>query len=463
MVRQVLIKVDTQNSNTATASSSFMVDVDGYGENNGSSSLTLQDLLDKLPKNVLRKAQHHEVSVLELVFFFCACEEDAHAYIHRERGRERGEIFVVSVAWFVTQKHVFMFVFAFLVSVPFFLRFASLSPQVFATHKGRVLGARSSLVGSGLAMGDVLHVRTAKLCGGGGDGGSTGAEDRRAWLEMFLEKKPDKVDPREVKKAKWTRCQISGQKLCPPCVTDALGNLYNKEALLNALLTKSIPPECSYIRGLKDVTAIKLVRNDVLTMSGQGMTPATSQEGGKSKDKSKVRLDGDVDDVANEFEFQCPITGLEMNGRFRFYAVLPSGHVVSQRAVKEAKECVEELVGGKGQIAELLPINGTDEEVKALREKVEAARRRKLQKKLEKKRKKEQKEKQTKATERTIPAASESKEKRSREGEDEKEDELKRPRSVYESLFTSSQKDGEASSKETFLCRSTSARGMSLT
>ena len=91
MVRQVLIKVDTQNSNTATASSSFMVDVDGYGENNGSSSLTLQDLLDKLPRNVLRKAQHHEVSVLELVFFFCACEEDAHACIHREREVEEKE------------------------------------------------------------------------------------------------------------------------------------------------------------------------------------------------------------------------------------------------------------------------------------------------------------------------------------------------------------------------------------
>ncbi len=37
-----------------------------------------------------------------------------------------------------------------------------------------------------------MAARLASLCGGGGDGGATGAEDRKAWLEMFLEKRPDK-------------------------------------------------------------------------------------------------------------------------------------------------------------------------------------------------------------------------------------------------------------------------------
>ena len=67
---------------------------------------------------------------------------------------------------------------------------------------GWCLGAESlDRVGDG----DLCVVRLGGLRGGGGDGGSTGAEDRRAWLEMFLEKKPDKVDPAEVKRAKWTR------------------------------------------------------------------------------------------------------------------------------------------------------------------------------------------------------------------------------------------------------------------
>lgn len=65
--------------------------------------------------------------------------------------------------------------------------------------------------------GDVVTVRLGGLRGGGGDGGSTGAEDRRAWLEMFLEKKPDKVDPSEMKRAKWTRCAAEP---APPSPSD---------------------------------------------------------------------------------------------------------------------------------------------------------------------------------------------------------------------------------------------------
>ena len=32
-----------------------------------------------------------------------------------------------------------------------------------------------------------------RLCGGGGDGGSTGAESRSSYLEMYREKRADKV------------------------------------------------------------------------------------------------------------------------------------------------------------------------------------------------------------------------------------------------------------------------------
>lgn len=34
-----------------------------------------------------------------------------------------------------------------------------------------------------------------RLRGGGGDGGSTGAESRSSYLEMYMEKKVDKVRP----------------------------------------------------------------------------------------------------------------------------------------------------------------------------------------------------------------------------------------------------------------------------
>lgn len=40
--------------------------------------------------------------------------------------------------------------------------------------------------------GDTIRVHL-RLRGGGGDGGATGAESRSSYLEMYLQKKPDKV------------------------------------------------------------------------------------------------------------------------------------------------------------------------------------------------------------------------------------------------------------------------------
>lgn len=41
------------------------------------------------------------------------------------------------------------------------------------------------------------------------------------------------VDPTEQRLAKWTRCQLSGEDLAPPCVADELGHLFNKDAVVN--------------------------------------------------------------------------------------------------------------------------------------------------------------------------------------------------------------------------------------
>lgn len=93
-----------------------------------------------------------------------------------------------------------------------------------------------------------LHV---PLRGGGGDGGATGAESRSCYLEMYLDKKPDKVDPAEARVAKWTRCRLSGELLSPPCAVDMLGNLYNKEAVVQHLVLKKVPPSLGHLKSLK--------------------------------------------------------------------------------------------------------------------------------------------------------------------------------------------------------------------
>ena len=292
-------------------------------------------------------------------------------------------------------------------------------------------------VGLGEAVGRALGGRAggavevcAGLRGGGGDGGSTGAEDRRAYLEMYAQKKADKVDPKEVRRAKWTQCQLSGEPLEQPCVADLLGNLYNKEAVIKRLLGKSMPPEFAHIRSLKrDLVELRLTANP---------------EAGRASDKSKIS-EGYVDLVSG---FSCPITGLEMNGRSRFLADR-AGHVVSERALKEAKPLVEEHVGGPLDPAAFFPLNGTPEEVKGLR----AA----LPQRKKKKKKAaaagagpagKRKGSDVLANDAAVPEGKKFKASQHVPAGATKE--------VYASIFTSS-KQGEE--KETFMCRSTGAMG----
>ena len=155
------------------------------------------------------------------------------------------------------------------------------------------------------------------LNGGGGDGGSTGAEDRAAYLAMYAGKKHDKVDPAEQKLAQYTTCRLSGEPLSPPCVCDELGGLYNKDALLSALLSKSIP------KGLPHITSRKAVFDVTL-----------------------FPVDGG--------HFGCPVTELPLNGKYKFVVVVREegdngqrrGYVVSRKALREMPVAVEESIGG---------------------------------------------------------------------------------------------------------------------
>lgn len=79
-----------------------------------------------------------------------------------------------------------------------------------------------------------------RLPGGGGDGGATGAESRDCYLNMYAERKPDKVDSNEQRLSKWSNCALSNEPLREPRVIDRLGSVFNMEALVEALLGKEI-------------------------------------------------------------------------------------------------------------------------------------------------------------------------------------------------------------------------------
>ncbi|KAG6628065.1 hypothetical protein I3843_15G150100 [Carya illinoinensis] len=187
----------------------------------------------------------------------------------------------------------------------------------------------------------VLHHR---LSGGGGDGGATGAESRDCYLNMYAERKPDKVDPNEQRLSKWTNCALSNEPLREPCVIDRLGNVFNKEALVEALLGKKLPKEFGYIKGLKDMITVRFSRVP-------GAAESDENAGGRTL-------------------FECPITGLEINGKYRFLALRNCGHVLSAKALKEVKSSACLVCHEEFQESDKIVINGSEEEVAVLRERM---------------------------------------------------------------------------------------------
>uniref|UniRef100_A0ACD5XS89 Uncharacterized protein n=1 Tax=Avena sativa TaxID=4498 RepID=A0ACD5XS89_AVESA len=224
------------------------------------------------------------------------------------------------------------------------------SSSFYLTSDGRPL-APSAPVAS-LPPSASLQLRLRALRGGGGDGGSTCAESRDCYLSMYLEKKPDKADPNEARLSRFTCCALSGQPLAAPAVVDRLGNLFNKEPLVEALLHKRLPKALSHIRGLKDMIPIHLHPK-----------PGAADE---------------------EVRFQCPVTGFEFNGKSQFLVLRGCGHVLSVKALKEVKTPGCLVCHKEFEEADKMPINGTEEEVAALRQRMEEERG-KLKEKKEKK------------------------------------------------------------------------------
>ena len=227
----------------------------------------------------------------------------------------------------------------------------------FFTLNGKILPDQSILQKSGVTPLSTL-VLYFRLRGGGGDGGATGAESRDCYLNMYATKKPDKIDPNEQRLSKWTTCALSFEPLRHPCVVDRLGNVFNKQALVEALLGKKLPEAFGHIRGLKDMVPIQL-----------SVIPGLESDNGGEGAGAR---------------YQCPITGLEFNGKYRFFAIKICGHVLSAKALKEVQSsaCLVCYEGFNEE--DKIPINGNEEEVAALRERMEEERAKAREKKAKK-------------------------------------------------------------------------------
>jgi Rtf2 RING-finger len=180
---------------------------------------------------------------------------------------------------------------------------------------------------------------------------------------MYKEQAVGKLDAREELLAVWTLCRLTraplggadGRQqvvLCP------LGCMYDREAVLTALKERSLdgiplPPLVAHIKSLKSLTTLQMHLSD---------PPAadTAAAAAAAADFREPR--------AEHVRFSCPLTGLQMNGRYRFVALCPSGVVVSERALKSAPAAVEDMLAGASLASQQqIPIYGTPEEVDALR------------------------------------------------------------------------------------------------
>lgn len=103
-----------------------------------------------------------------------------------------------------------------------------------------------------------------------------------------------------------------------------LGRFYNKESVIELLLDRhtlagKFPPEMHkksmHIRNMKDITELVLVINP---NHKKELTPVTMLNGTST-----------VAGTEDGSPYHCPITGLEMNGRYRFVFFLTCGCVVS--------------------------------------------------------------------------------------------------------------------------------------
>ena len=110
---------------------------------------------------------------------------------------------------------------------------------------------------------------------------------------------------------------------------------------------------------MKAITTLKLHKN--------AARKSSVKDAAGNVDAASFRLDA-------EARFSCPVSGLDFNGKTKFFALTPSGLVVSDRALREASATVDDLLGEELALANQtrVPVNPKGEELEALREALEA-------------------------------------------------------------------------------------------
>ena len=133
---------------------------------------------------------------------------------------------------------------------------------------------------------------------------------------------------REQQEHCWTTCPLSHKALARPIVSDSVGNLYNKDAVLQFLLpgdegegisSKSDCEEvlCGRVKSLRDVVELHFEIDTELSEHPSDRTNAHRHQ----------RREGWI----------CPITAKPLGPSVKSVYIVPCGHVFAEEAIRQLK------------------------------------------------------------------------------------------------------------------------------
>lgn len=161
---------------------------------------------------------------------------------------------------------------------------------------------------------------------------------------------------------KWSTCSLSNQPLQVPIVADYLGSLYNREAVLEFLLSRggAFVDDLAQHRYLNQQRASKFGYEHLKSTRDIFTVHLTDLQ-----DTQTAGLPTATDAEAPE-RFVCPVTHLHST-RYPFVAISECGHVFSDRAIKQMTDLSCATCGVSFTEANMIPINGTAEQIENLK------------------------------------------------------------------------------------------------
>ncbi|KAJ5902318.1 hypothetical protein N7495_002846 [Penicillium taxi] len=191
----------------------------------------------------------------------------------------------------------------------------------------------------------------------GNDGGSI---PKRRELVREAARAPNtsqmKETLREAQEYAWTTCPLSHKVLARPIVSDAVGNLYNKDSILEFLIPGDDKEGISSKSDCEEITSgrIKSLR-DVVELHFEVDTDGKEHPSDLINAHRHIRREGWV----------CPITSKPLGPNMRSVYLVPCGHVFAEEALRLLKvdRCIQcEEPYTEDNIILILPTKEEDKE-----------------------------------------------------------------------------------------------------